>query len=208
MKNKSNLYIILFLGAVWGILEATLGHILHFLPTLISGSVMFPIAASIMYITFNQTQSRRAMVYVAAIAVLIKTVDFFLPGLPAIKIYNPMIAIMLQSFAMVVFIPMFKNTSVFVKLTGITLVGLSWRTAFLANDAINHAISGFNFPQLANFSAMVSFVVFAGLIEALILGVIFFTSILLKNKVQFSYKPNWVVAVSVFALAIVLNIVL
>lgn len=208
MKNKTNLYVILFLGAIWGILEATLGHILHFLPALISGSIMFPIAATIMYITFNQTQSRRAMVYVAAIAVLVKTVDFFLPGLPAIKIYNPMIAMMLQSVAMVVFVPMLKNQSVVMKLSGIVLVALSWRIAFLANDAINHAISGFNFPQLSSFPAMTSFVLAAGLIEALILGVIMFTSVLLKDKVRLSFRPNLIISVSTVALAVVLNIFL
>ena len=148
------------------------------------------------------------MVYVAAIAVLVKTVDFFLPGLPAIKIYNPMIAMMLQSVAMVVFVPMIKNQSVVMKLSGIVLVALSWRVAFLANDAINYAISGFNFPQLASFSTMTSFVMLSGLVEAMILGVMMFTSVLLKDKVQISFKPNLIISVAAFALAVVLNIFL
>ncbi|MBN2300413.1 MAG: hypothetical protein JXC31_04400 [Acholeplasmataceae bacterium] len=206
--NKSMGITILFFGAIWGILEATLGHLLQFLPPLVSGSVMFPIAASLMYLTYNNTKSRTSMIYVAAIAATIKAVDFFMPGLPPIKTYNPMIAIMLQSVVMVVILPLIKKESLALKLTGIALVGVSWRLLFLGNITINHALTGFNFSQLASLSSMLNFVVYLGLMEALVLGVILFTSTALKQKVNFSYKPNLVVASSIFALAVVLTIVL
>ena len=77
-ENKSIWIYVLFFGAIWGILEATLGYVLQFLPPLVSGSVMFPIAATLMLITYQNTKSRSAMVYVAAIAASIKAINLFM----------------------------------------------------------------------------------------------------------------------------------
>ncbi|MBU1141980.1 MAG: hypothetical protein KKG64_05590, partial [Firmicutes bacterium] len=175
MKTNKNIWVyILFFGAVWGILEATLGYVLQFLPPLVSGSVMFPIAATLMIITYQNTKSKSAMIYVAAIAASIKAINFFLPGLPPIKTYNPMIAIMLQSLVMVVFLPLIEKKPLALKVTGIALVGLSWRMLFLGNIAINHALTAFPFVQLASLSNMAEFVLYLGLMEALVLSLIYF----------------------------------
>ena len=98
-QNKSIWVYVLFFGAIWGILEATLGYALKFLPPLVSGSVMFPIAATLMVVTYQNTKSKSTMIYVAAIAASIKAINLFMPGLPPIKTYNPMVAMMLQSKA-------------------------------------------------------------------------------------------------------------
>ncbi len=203
--NKSVWVYILFFGAVWGILEATLGYVLQFLPPLVSGSVMFPIAAMLMIVTYQNTKSKSAMIYVAAIAATIKAVNFFLPGLPPIKTYNPMIAIMLQSIVMVIFIPLIEKKPILVKAAGIALVGFSWRTLFLANISINHALTGFNFPQLANTSSMLNLVVYLGLMEAVILGAMYLGRLLFKNKVKFAFKPNLVLSLTTFVVAVLLT---
>lgn len=206
MKTNRSVWVyILFFGAVWGILEATLGYVLQFLPPLVSGSVMFPIAAMLMIITYQNTKSKSAMIYVAAIAATIKAINFFLPGLPPIKTYNPMIAIMLQSVVMVIFIPLIEKKPILVKAAGIALVGFSWRTLFLANISINHALTGFNFPQLANTASMLNLVVYLGLMEAIILGVMYVGRLLFRNKIQFTFKPNLILSLSTFVVAVILT---
>ena len=207
-KTKSILIYVLFFGALWGILEATLGYALQFLPPLVSGSVMFPIAATLMLVTYQNTKSRSAMIYVAAIAATIKAINLFMPGLPAIKTYNPMIAMMLQSLVLVVFIPLFKKKSIPSVVSGIALVGFSWRLLFLGNIAINHALTNFQFSQLASVSNMIQFVVFLGLMEALILGTIQIIRLALKQKVSLSFKPNAVLSLSTFIFAVILTIFL
>ncbi len=207
-KTKSIWIYILFFGAIWGIIEATLGYALQFLPPLVSGSVMFPIAATLMLITYQNTKSRSAMIYVAAVAATIKSINFFMPGLPAIKTYNPMIAMMLQSFVIVIFIPLFKKGSLPAIAAGIAVVGLSWRMLFLGNIAINHALTDFNFTQLASISSMVEFVIILGLMEALILGVIYLVRLAIKQKVSFSFKPNIVVSLATLIFAVILTIFL
>ncbi|BCR36736.1 hypothetical protein [Mariniplasma anaerobium] len=209
MKETKSIWIyVLFFGAIWGILEATLGYVLQFLPPLVSGSVMFPIAATLMLITYQNTKSRKAMIYVAAIAATIKAINLFMPGLPAIKTYNPMIAIMLQSFVLVVFIPLFKKNSIPSVVTGIAVVGFSWRLLFLGNIAINNALTGFQFSQLASLSNMFDFVIMLGLIEALVLGLIHIIRIGINQKVSFVFKPNAILSLSTFVFAVVLTIFL
>lgn len=208
MKTKNIWIYVLFFGAIWGILEATVGYVLQFLPPLVSGSVMFPIAAALMMITYQNTKSRSSMIYVAAIAATIKSINLFMPGLPAIKTYNPMIAMMLQSFVLAVFVPLFKKNSMPTVLTSIALVGISWRILFLGNIAINHALTDFRFPQLANLSSMFEFVLILGIMEALVLGVIHMIYSALKQKVTFSFKLNAVWSLSTFVFAVILTIFL
>jgi hypothetical protein len=207
-ENKSIWIYVLFFGALWGILEATLGYVLQFLPPLVSGSVMFPIAATLMLVTYQNTKSRKAMIYVAAIAATIKAINLFMPGLPAIKTYNPMIAIMLQSMVLVVFIPLFKKNSMPAVIMGIAVVGFSWRLLFLGNIAINHALTGFQFSQLASLSNMFDFVIMLGLIEALVLGLIHSMRIAINQKVALTFKPNAILSVSTFVFAVLLTIFL
>lgn len=207
-ENKSIWIYVLFFGAIWGILEATLGYVLQFLPPLVSGSVMFPIAATLMLITYQNTKSRKAMIYVAAIAATIKAINLFMPGLPAIKTYNPMIAIMLQSVVLVVFIPLFKKNSIPAVVTGIAVVGFSWRLLFLGNIAINNALTGFQFSQLASLSTMFDFVMILGAIEALVLGLIHIIGMGINQKVSLVFKPNMILSVSTFAFAVLLTIFL
>ena len=207
-QNKSIWLYVLFFGAIWGILEATLGYALQFLPPLVSGSVMFPIAAMLMLITYQNTKSKSAMIYVAAIAATIKAINFFMPGLPAIKTYNPMIAMMLQSVVLVVFIPLFKKNTVPAGMTGVAVLGFSWRALFLGNISINHALTGFNFPQLASQSSMIQFVLLLGLIEAGILGLIVAIRYAISMKLSFVFKPNLILSLSTFIFAVMLTIFL
>lgn len=209
MKKTKNIWIyVVFFGAIWGILEATLGYVLQFLPPLVSGSIMFPIAATLMMMTYQNTKSRSSMIYVAAIAATIKAINLFMPGLPAIKTYNPMIAMMLQSFVLVIFIPLFKKENLTSVVTGIAVIGFSWRMLFLSNIAINNALTGFNFPQLANLSAMVNFVVLLGFMEALVLGMIYIIRLGMKQKLALNFKPNLIISLSTFIFAVILTIFL
>jgi hypothetical protein len=207
-NNKTVLFSVIFFGSIWGILEATLGYALHFLPVLISGSIMFPIAATIMVMTFHQTKSRSAMIYVALIAASIKSVNFFMPGLLPIKTYNPMISIMLQSLVIYAVLPMVEKKSFAVQMLGLGIVSLSWRALFIMNIAINNVLTGFMFNQLASSSTIISFIVISGLIEMAILIGLAAIRQLTKDKIQFSIKPHWALSLSMFIFAVVLTVLL
>ncbi len=141
---------ILFFGALWGIIEATLGYVLQFLPPYVSGAVMFPIAAMILFVAFNQTRSASSLVLIGLVAASFKSVNFLMPGLLAVKTYNPMIAIVLQSMVVALVVGVMEQvsrpekgwdhlpwTQCHLKLTFHTL-----------NVWINHTLTGFPFPQI------------------------------------------------------------
>jgi hypothetical protein len=178
MNNHRNLlWNVLLFGAIWGIVEATLGYVLQFLPSLVSGSVMFPIGATILIYTYRKTGSAKALVGVALIAATIKSVNFFMPGLPPIKTYNPMIAIMLQSLVVVMVVDRFKSPSLAVRIPAILLVGFAWRTLFLLNISINNALTGFPFPQLRSTSATLNYLFVLGAMEGLLLVIMSFVAL-------------------------------
>lgn len=207
MKETKNIVVyVLFFGAIWGILEATLGFGLQFLPPLVSGSVMFPIASTILYLTFKNTNSKRAMFYVAFIAASIKAINLFMPGLPAPKTYNPMIAIMLQSLVMVSVISFLNNKSLVSKAIGLLTASLAWRALFLVNFAIAFALTGRQPRLLSSTTSMIEFVLYLGLMETMFLSVIHLVILPARQKSSWVFKPNLVLSVSTLALAVLLNV--
>ena len=64
MKNLDKISMIVFFGAIWGLVEATIGYALHLLPALIAGSVMFPIVMFILYHAYKSLSSRKAIFFV------------------------------------------------------------------------------------------------------------------------------------------------
>ena len=102
MKNSKlkNLFVILFLGGLWGFLEATLGALLHLEAfdsiVFASTAVMLPIAYLIMGRAYKETGLARSAFYVGLVAASIKAVCFFY--IPMVnKVVNPMVAIVLES---------------------------------------------------------------------------------------------------------------
>ena len=101
--NLKNLPIIILFGSLWGIIEATLGYLLHLLPVsiYISGTVLFPLVTWILYKAYTLTNSKTALMSIGILAALIKSVDFLLPFGSPFKIINPMISIIFESLAVV-----------------------------------------------------------------------------------------------------------
>ncbi|MBE0700176.1 MAG: hypothetical protein IH571_00660 [Acholeplasmataceae bacterium] len=196
---------ILFFGALWGLLEATLGYVLQFLPPLVSGSIMFPIGATVLLFAYTKTGTKWSAIYVGLIAATIKSVNFFMPGLLFIKTYNPMIAIMLQSLVMVAVFYALDRKKLPATIASLTLASMAWRALFLANISINHALTGFIFPQLANSSKMVEFVIYYGLMGALFASVLCFGFILIKKHSRIDFKPNLAVSLTLMMLAMTLT---
>lgn len=108
MKNSKfkTLFVVLFLGGLWGILEATLGTLLH-LPVIheivffASTAVMLPIAYFITGRAYELTGKAITAIYVGVVAAAIKSITFVL-GLPVQYVVNPMVAILMESTVMAI----------------------------------------------------------------------------------------------------------
>lgn len=202
MNNKIKLFTqIIFYGALWGFIEATLGHVLHFIPITIAGSIMFPIAGFILYKAYQKTNSKAAIVYIGFVAATIKSVDFLLPQLSIYKTINPMLSIILESVVVVLVITMITSKKPATKYLALPIASVSWRTLFIGWMALQFALTGNLAPYIKSFSAGFSFVVISGLISG------FFASALLylDSKVQFSFKKlDYSPYLATFLLAIAL----
>lgn len=91
---------IIFWGAVWGVMEATLGwflHLIHFRGELF---LLYPIGLFCMIMAATQTGSSSSVIKVAAVASIIKLVNLFmLPIVPVFHVTNPALAIFLEGLA-------------------------------------------------------------------------------------------------------------
>ena len=87
-------------GAVWGLGEATLGHLLHLarVPGL-PGLVMAPFAVLVMGRVAVQSRSASAVFLAGAVAAGSKLFDLLVPGTDLLAIANPIQAILLEALA-------------------------------------------------------------------------------------------------------------
>jgi hypothetical protein len=92
----------LFYGALWGLGEATLGHLLHLarVPGL-PGLVMAPFAVFVMARAAASVRSHAAVaVFLAgAFAASLKLLDLVVPGTDILAVINPIQAILLEALA-------------------------------------------------------------------------------------------------------------
>lgn len=131
MKEKENLFlVVLFFGGLWGITEATLGYLLHFLPRGVAGFFMFPIAFYFMRCAFRETNKPQVIFYTAVVAAGIKLIDLFIPFKSPSYTLNPAMAILLESAVVYLFMRVYneKKSHIFRKTT---LLCFAWRSIFL-----------------------------------------------------------------------------
>lgn len=111
------LFNVLFWGALWGIVEATLGTILH-LPGidgagiyLASSAVILPIAYYLMANCYKRTNSFYAVYLMGVLAASIKLTTAFVIGFID-RVYFPAIYIVVESLAMGSALALFRPTNV------------------------------------------------------------------------------------------------
>ncbi|HQO13476.1 MAG TPA: hypothetical protein PK741_10370 [Petrotogaceae bacterium] len=131
---KKSLSAGIFYGSVWGMLEATLGYLLHFVSDFIPGIssfIMFPIGFSIMFRAYRKSSELQTVLICGITAAAIKLVNFFLPVNNILKVVNPSISIFMESMAvlLVIFFAVQKGRKL--NPLDITVMTFGWRTVYL-----------------------------------------------------------------------------
>jgi hypothetical protein len=100
----------LFWGAVWGLGEATLGHLLHLVrvPGL-PGLVMVPFAVLIMGRVASRSGSAAAVFLAGVVAASFKLFDLFVPGTDMLALSRPIQAILLEALTGAVWVGMLSR---------------------------------------------------------------------------------------------------
>ena len=180
MDNKTKqLQTIVFIGALWGICEATIGHIMHFLPSGFSGMIMFPIGFYFMYYAFKQTGEEKAILMTGFIAGAIKLTGFLLPINSPMAVLNPAISIVLESLVVFGFIKIFNPKG---KIIETTILGFCWVITFtLVQGLIFKPIDGLYLKPVPE---MLLFIVMNAAVSGILL------SVFLKKQDFSPWKPS------------------
>jgi len=115
-RSPSCLSAALFWGAVWGLGEATLGHLLHLarVPGL-PGLVMVPFAVLIMGRALARSPRASAVFLTGVVAASFKFFDLLVPGTDLLALSRPMQAILLEALAAAVWVKLKMGTLLFSK---------------------------------------------------------------------------------------------
>ncbi|PKL01309.1 MAG: hypothetical protein CVV56_01545 [Tenericutes bacterium HGW-Tenericutes-1] len=206
--NLKTISVIVFYGAIWGIVEASVGYVLHFLPALIAGTILFPFASLILYKTYKQTNSNYAVLGVGVIAAMIKAVNFLLPVTNIFKVINPMISILLEALVVMVVMRSFVKSNWVIKTAIISIASITWRMLFLGYMGIQAITTGFVAVQIGSLEAILSFSVVSGLLSAMMsIGLLFIIE--LPNKLKKPMVPiSPILSLVSLAVAVILTILL
>lgn len=192
---KTAAMIILY-GAVWGLAEATLGYLLHFLPPIVAGLVMFPVAVFILMKAYRATGSRAVLILVGTAAAGIKAVDFMLPGMSVFKTINPIISIMFEALIVAVAVPMLTSAKQRVKIAGSLGTSVGWRMGYILYMVAQFIITGSMTKFISKPIVAAEFILLYGVLSAiLVYGVLLIeakTSV--GQKIRPIYAPLMLVA--------------
>ncbi len=205
MENKKTKLLtqIIFYGALWGFIEATLGYALHWIPTLIAGTILFPIASLILIKVYNNTNSKKALIYVGMVAASIKSIDLFLPSYSVFKTINPMVSIGLESLLVFAVIILFSSKKVTNKIAAAQIASIGWRVGYVAFMTIQFIFTGYVAYSIASLANLLEFVVLSGVIGGLFASGLIFLDSHLKSKFNFKLdiKPAFAAGLLVIAAA-------
>lgn len=109
-RSKSFMLIIdiIFFGALWGLFETTVGHILHKISFVYSWSIMYPVACFFMYSVYKKTSNVSSVFFIGLICSSIKLLNLLSP-IRVDKVINPAVSIIVESLAMVLVIYAVKH---------------------------------------------------------------------------------------------------
>jgi len=220
------LFTVLFLGALWGFLETTLGTILHLDAFdsifFASTAVMVPVAYLVCATAYKMTGTVRSTLYVGLIAAAIKAICFaFVPTVN--KVVNPMVSIVLESLFSGVVIYLVKPTKVLSVKSFISfaIMSLAYRLVYMGYSMLTEPVfkSAYIKDGVINFNNIISFVVTTNYLSlaytALFLGIGYgINAIFVKTNKQnvatqiknFLYSP--ICATLMVAIAITVTVVL
>jgi len=181
--TKKLLRIVLLYGGLWGMTEATLGYLLHFLPNGFSGMFMFPIGFYFMFNVFRMSGKQSAIFLTAVIAAAIKLTDLFVPLRTPMSAINPAISIILESLVVFAFVKVYKVYNENRHYAGAAVISLSWMVILvLAQQFIFKPVEGLYLMPLHR---LAGFLVLSTIVSGLIIGMY------LRKPAVFALKFNF-----------------
>ncbi|GEM_PF-207640 len=178
---------IIFWGALWGLEEATLGHLLHITTLNIGWFLWFPLAYFFMSMVYKQTGKLNSILFTSIIAAAIKLVDLSMTT-NLVIIICPALSIILESISLFAILKImdWKKLLHKNKLIEIVSVSLLWRVLFLLGLLLIPTWIMASYPY-KSISSILKLLLYEGLINSLL---IYGTVILAKKTNEINNKSN------------------
>lgn len=175
----SFLFINIFYGALWGIVEVTLGYLVH-LVNISSTLILLPIAFFFMKQVYKSTGKISSILVISIISCCIKSLNIF-TGIRLDKVINPMISIILEGccFAGYVFVVKKLKSKKLQKYSLIFIMNTIWRIAFCLYLACSPEFI-YKFSILTSTQKIVDFMITKNLETSIIIIGLF----LLEDKIK------------------------
>lgn len=197
--------IILVWGAIWGIIEATIGNVLHMLPFRVpTGSILFPIGYFCMQKSFNETEDIKSMFFTASIAASIKLINLFSPMIPVIKVINPATCVLLEGLAVAVVFTIYKYKDSDIGFKQSMIMSSSWRIGYyILSFAIFIPLKMMEASSILGLGRFVEFFIINGLVNSMIIYA--YGKIVSRSKRISRFKYNLPISASLFLLAVLVT---
>ena len=209
MTDKKQLvWLPIFCGSLWGLAEATVGHLLHrtLIPG-IAGSVMFPIGLVFMVMAFKHSGKLSFIFLTALVAANIKMVDLLFPAHSLFMVINPAIAIICESLVVML---VFSFTGVKQSLSRLDYIwGMAfvWRLVYgVGTFTLGTIFHSYSFFNEANIN-IIQFFIIDSFINAILIYIFYHTMWShVSGLWQHMRRHSTILTIGVFITAIVAEI--
>lgn len=187
---------VLFWGSCWGLLEVSLGYVIHrFAVTIpgLPGFVMFPAAFWLIQKAIESSGRKDIIIKMSVIAASLKLLDFLIPGNDPIRIINPALSIVMEGAAVMVIMNVAEKPKILSNFS----MGLIWRSIFLTYMVM---ISWFDLPAglvTSGLEVALRFLILESAVNAVLMSLI-----LRWDHVKIKIVPAWKLALPICALVI------
>ncbi len=203
--SGSTLAVLLLYGGVWGLMEATVGFLLHLIPRFapvppLAGMVLFPVGVLFMLAAVHASGKPAAAAGVAAVAAAIKASSALLAPIPWLFVQNPVLSILLEGLVVwgLVAAFAFQRRSARSFPLAVT-AAVSWRLLFIAA----HVVFGIQWGLLARgVPAVLQFVLLDSLVNGVLITALLSADLPRKLHVPSSALLRPVPLGAVLALAV------
>lgn len=207
---KRNISIVLFWGAIWGIVEATLGYFLHLISFSMGWCIWLPLAFYFLNKVYTQTKKTNYLVYVGAIAAAIKLVNLFMTS-QINKVINPAMSIIFEALALCAIYKVIENKKTKLNYLGVLAANFAWRIMYI----LYLFIMPYYFSEGSPISGLQSFLKFF-LLESIVTSVIIYIYFKISEKLTESKKEikepkiilKPIISISMLVLAIIIQFII
>lgn len=202
-KQRQAILAPLFWGALWGITEATFGHLLHIIkiPGL-AGAFMFPIAVFFMIKVYSITGRLSSVLFTSYAAASLKFIDILISPHDLFAVLNPMLSILCESFVLVLFLKAWRK-KMFSKLIPVFTLVLGWKSIyFLMLVVLGHLYEVSSFLNLG-LTRYLNFFIGESLISGLMIYLFFKVhSFSKKSLFEYPRRFHYFLTAGVYILAV------